>query len=477
MEQRNLTMLTDLYQLTMMQAYISSGVQDKTAVFDLFFRPGGQINYAVCAGLESVVDYINGLKFTDGDLAYLRGTGLFDGAFLDYLRAFKFTGDIDAVPEGGVVFPREPILIVKAPILEAQLIESALLNLINHQTLIATKASKIVLTAAPASIVEFGLRRAQGPDAGCYGARSAVIGGAEGTSNVMAARNYGLSPRGTHAHSFVQSFASEYEAFRAYARQYPGSCVLLVDTYDTLGSGVPNAIRVFDELQAAGHQPLAIRLDSGDLAYLSKKAREMLDGAGHGGVKIMASGDIDENVILHLKAQGARIDIYGIGTRLITSMDMPALGGVYKLAAIVENGAERPCVKVSDSPEKLTDPGEKRLYRIVGRDGFAIADLIALKGEEFASPLTITDPVMRWKSMTLTDFTLKPLLVPVFKGGKQVYKCPTLLEIARHACEELTGFWDEYKRIVNPHIYKVDLSDKLYELKMDLLAQGKSPTN
>lgn len=473
-DSRNLTMLTDLYQLTMMQAYgTNSGT---VAHFDLFFRNNGQTNYAVAAGLNSVIDYINDLEFTETDLQYLRSTNLFSNDFLESLKSFRFTGDIRAVTEGTVIFPQEPILTVRAPIHEAQLIESAMLTLLNHQTLIATKASKISLTAAPASVFEYGLRRAQGADAGIYGARSAVIGGCIGTSNVLAAKMFGLDAVGTHSHSFVLSFDSELAAFREYARMYPNSCLLLVDSYDTLKSGLPNAIKVFDELRAGGHKPVGIRLDSGDLAYLSKVARKMLDDAGYKDALIFASGDIDENVILHLKTQGAKIDCYGVGTKLITSADQPALGGVYKLSAIEQGGKIYPKMKFSNSEEKMTNPGVKELYRLYSPDGFAIADLIALKGETFSKPLTITHPIERWKSMTLEDFTMKSLLVPIFENGRQVYTVPSINDIAANARAEMDKLWDEYKRIINPHIYKVDYSDGLYNLKQSLISnQGGKP--
>jgi len=461
--------MTDLYQFTMMQGYFNGGGHKKTAVFDLFFRPVGAFNYAVAAGLESAVKYIQELKFSDDDINYLAGTGLFTPDFLDALREFRFTGDVRAVEEGTIVFPHEPLLTVEAPIWEAQLIESALLNIINHQSLIASKASRIAGTAAPAQVMEFGLRRAQGPDAGIFGARSAVIAGCSSTSNVLAAKMFGLTAAGTHSHSWVLSFPSELESFRAYAASYPDSCVLLVDTYDTLKSGVPNAITVFKELQESCRKPVGIRLDSGDLAYLSKTARKMLDAAGFPNAKIIASGDIDENTILHLKSQGAQIDIYGVGTKLITSDNMPALGGVYKLAAVEQGGALSPRMKISDNIEKTTNPGKKRLYRIYTPDGMATADLIALDGEKLKKPLTLTHPVERWKTMTLEDYTARDLHKQVFKKGKLVYKLPTLTEIIEYHERELKTFWDEYKRLVNPHIYKVDLSDGLYKLKQRIL--------
>ena len=363
--ERNLTLLTDLYQLTMMNGYLRNGKQRDIAVFDLFFRRNNVITYSVAAGLEQAVDYIRNIHFEADDIQYLRSLGLFDEEFLEYLRTFRFTGDLYAVPEGTVVFPEEPIITVRAPILEAQFVETALLNMVNHQTLIASKSAKVAYAARGDTVMEFGLRRAQGPDAGIYGARASVIGGCRSTSNVIAGKMFGIPVAGTHAHSWVMNFPSEYEAFRAYARLFPDACLLLVDTYDTLRSGVPNAIRVFDELRAAGHEPKGIRLDSGDLAYLSKRAREMLDDAGYPNAIICASGDLDEYLINSLKNQGAKIDLWGVGTKLITSADMPALGGVYKLSALYPaEGGEIPKIKLSDNSDKITNPAFKDVYRI-----------------------------------------------------------------------------------------------------------------
>ena len=472
---RNLTLLTDLYQLTMMNGYLRSGKQNDVAVFDLFFRRNGIISYSVAAGLQQAAEYINELRFEEDDIAYLRSLGLFDEAFLEYLKNFRFTGDLYAVPEGTVVFPEEPIITVKAPVLEAQFVETALLNIVNHQTLIATKSAKVAYAAEGDSVMEFGLRRAQGPDAGIYGARAAVIGGCGSTSNVLAGKLFDIPVSGTHAHSWVMNFPSEYEAFRAYADLYPDACLLLVDTYDTLKSGVPNAIRVFRELRAAGHEPKGIRLDSGDLAYLSKRARRMLDEAGFPDAIICASGDLDEYVISSLKAQGAKIDLWGVGTKLITSADMPALGGVYKLSALYPKaGGEIPKIKLSDNSDKITNPGFKQVYRIYDNaTGKAEADLICLRGEEIdtSRPLTIFHPVDTWKRTTFTDYSVRPLSVPVFLGGKQVYEFPPLSAVCDYAAREKEGFWEEYKRLVNPHVYKVDLSQKLYDVKKNLIAE------
>ncbi len=369
------------------------------------------------------------------------------------------------------MFPYEPLIRVTAPIFEAQLVETAILNIVNHQTLIATKASRVAQAAKGDTVMEFGLRRAQGPDAGIYGARAAIIGGCKSTSNVLTGQMYHVPIAGTHAHSWVMSFPDEITAFRKYAEMFPTSCLLLVDTYDTLHSGVPNAIKVFDELRAQGHEPVGIRLDSGDLAYLTHEARKMLDDAGYPNTIICASGDLDENLIRDLKLQGACINTWGVGTKLITSEDCPSLGGVYKMSAETVDGQVVPKIKISENPEKITNPGIKRLWRIYGADGMAVADLIALEHEHYdtSRPLTIYDPVNTWKSMTLTDYTMKELHVKVFDQGRCVYTSPTLQEIAAHCQAELATFWDQYKRLMNPHRYKVDLSDSLWMLKNSML--------
>ncbi len=472
---RNLTLLTDLYQLTMMNGYLENGKEKDVAVFDLFFRRNGIITYSVVAGLEQAVDYILNLRFEEEDIEYLRSLSLFSEKFLESLKNFRFTGDVYAVPEGTVVFPEEPILTVKAPLCEAQLLETALLNMVNHQTLIATKAAKVTYAAKGDSVMEFGLRRAQGPDAGIYGARAAVIGGCGSTSDVLAGKQFGIPVSGTHAHSWVMNFPSEYEAFEAYAKCYPDACLLLVDTYDTLHSGVPNAIKVFDKLRAAGHEPKGIRLDSGDLAYLSKRAREMLDAAGYPDAIICASGDLDEYLITSLKNQGAKIDLWGVGTKLITSADMPALGGVYKLSALYpKEGGEIPKIKLSDNSDKITNPGFKQIYRIYdNKTGKAEADLIALREEKIdeSEPLTIFHPKETWKKTTFTDFTARPLSVKVIENGKLIGRLPSLGEIEAYAAREKETFWDEYKRLDNPHVYKVDLSKKLFDIKNELISE------
>lgn len=479
---RNLTMLTDLYQITMMYGYFKKGMVDDKAIFDVFFRKGaGESEYAIVAGLEQIIDFINNLRFEKEDRDYLRSLNLFDDDFLDYLKDFSFTGEMYAMPEGTVAFPYEPLIRIKANIIEAQLIETAMLNIINHQTLIATKASRVCMAAKDGSVLEFGLRRAQGPDAGIYGARAAVIGGCTSTSNVLAGQWFDLKVSGTHAHSWVMSFDEEIDAFRAYAEIFPKACLLLVDTYDTLKSGVPNAIKVFNELRKKGHEPLGIRLDSGDLAYLSKEARKMLDAAGFPNAKICASSDLDEKLIRDLNEQGARIDIWGVGTKLITSENCPALGGVYKLAAREHEGEWMPKIKVSENAAKITNPGYKKVVRFYSNTtGKALADMIMLEDEAVEKivgedgTLEIFHQQETWKRKRLYDFNYKNLLVPVFVDGKCVYTSPSVEEIREYAHQELDTFWDEYKRAMNPHIYKVDLSKELWELKHQLLKQARN---
>ncbi len=473
MSQRNLTMMTDLYQLTMMHGHFMRNAKEE-AVFDLFFRePTGNSSYAIVAGLEQAIEYIRDLEFTEEDIAYLDGLHLFSQEFLEYLKDFSFTGDLYAIPEGTPVFPGEPLIRVKAPIMQAQLVETALLTIVNHQTLIATKANRVCYAAGEnGTVMEFGLRRAQGPDAGIYGARAAMIGGCVGTSNVLTGKMFDIPVLGTHGHSWVMSFDSELEAFRAYADTYPDACLLLVDTYDTIRQGIPNAITVFKELRAKGHEPLGIRIDSGDLAYLSKKARAMLDEAGFPNATITASSDLDEEVIFDLRAQGAKIDTWGVGTRLITSQNAPSLGGVYKLSALEKNGEMIPKIKLSENKGKITNPGYKKVLRIYDKAKHkALADLICLDEEQYdeTKPLTIFDPVDTWKKLRLTNYTLRELLVPVFVRGKQVYHSPCLQDICAYAKQEMQTLWEEYKRLTKPHLYKVDLSEQLYELKQALI--------
>ena len=478
MRAQNLTLLTDLYELTMMQGYYENP-SDQIVVFDAFYRKnpcGGA--YAVCAGLEQVIEYVRDLHFSPDDIDYLRSLHIFNDDFLEYLRGFHFTGDIYAIPEGTVVFPREPLLKVVAPIMEAQLVETAILNMINHQSLIATKASRVVYAAKGDGIMEFGLRRAQGPDAGIYGARAAMIGGCIGTSNVLTGQMFDVPVKGTHAHSWIMSFPDELTAFRAYAKLYPSACILLADTYDTLGSGVPNAIRVFQEMRDAGI-PLTfygIRLDSGDLAYISKKARKMLDDAGFPDAVISASNDLDEYLIDSLKIQGAAITSWGVGTNLITSKDCPSFGGVYKLAAIKDRhtGKFIPKIKLSENTEKVTNPGNKTIQRIYDKEtGKIIADLICLVDEEFdeKNSLLLFDPIETWKKTHLAPgtYTMRELLVPIFKNGECVYESPKVMDIREYCKKEQETLWDESRRLVNPHEIHVDLSNELWHMKAQLL--------
>ncbi len=479
MNRQDLTLLTDLYELTMMQGYYEQQ-QNEVVVFDLFFRNNPSKNgYSVCAGLAQAIDYIKGLNFTYEDVDYLRSLGIFSEDFLHYLSGFHFSGDIYAIPEGTVVFPKEPLVKVVAPIMEAQLVETAILNIINHQSLIATKASRIVFAAEGDGIMEFGLRRAQGPDAGLYGSRAAMIGGCVGTSNVLAGQAFGVPVMGTHAHSWIMSFEDEYTAFKHYAELYPDNCTLLVDTYDTLKSGVPNAIRVFKEFRDAG-APLkkcGIRLDSGDLAYLSKQARKMLDEAGFPDAGICASNDLDEYLLHDLKMQGAAINSWGVGTNLITSKDCPSFGGVYKLAAIQNEDKEFvPKIKVSENTEKITNPGNKTIFRIYDKEtGKIRADLICFADESYDTDedLLLFDPIDTWKKTRLAggSYTMREILVPVFKNGECVYQSPSVMEIAEYCKKEKDTLWDETKRLFYPHRVYVDLSQKLFDVRNALLDQ------
>lgn len=476
MGKENLTLLTDFYELTMMQGYFKNNTNERV-IFDAFYRtnPSGS-GYAICAGLDQVIDYIKNLHFDGDDMAYLRSLNMFDDDFLDYLANFHFTGDIYAIPEGTVVFPMEPLVKVVAPIIEAQLIETAILNIVNHQSLIATKASRVCYAAKGDGVMEFGLRRAQGPDAGTLGARAAVIGGCIGTSNVLCAKYFNVPALGTHAHSWIMSFEDELTAFRKYAELYPTNATLLVDTYDTLRSGVPNAIKVFQELKDAGKMPkiYGIRLDSGDLAYLSKRARKMLNEAGFNDASIVASSDLDEYLIDSLKTQGAAINSWGVGTNLITSKDCPAFGGVYKLAALEKNGEFVPKIKLSENPSKITNPGNKTIYRVYEKEsGKVKADLIALVGEKYSedNTLKLFDPIATWKKTNLKggSYTLRELLVPIFIKGECVYTSPSVMDIRAYCQNELDTLWDETRRLVNPHNVYVDLSNDLWQMKNDLL--------
>ena len=480
MNTQDLTLLTDLYELTMMQGYYYKQSQNETVVFDVFFRQNPCNNgYSICAGLDQVISYIKNLNFTYEDVDYLRGLGIFSEEFLHYLSGFHFSGDIYAIPEGTVVFPKEPLLKVIAPIMEAQLVETAILNIINHQSLIATKTSRIVFAANGSGIMEFGLRRAQGPDAGLYGARAAMIGGCVGTSNVLAGQLFDVPVMGTHAHSWIMSFEDEYTAFKTYADMYPDNCTLLVDTYDTLKSGVPNAIRVFQECKKEGHvlKKYGIRLDSGDLAYLSKEARKMLDAAGFPDATIVASNDLDEYLLHDLGLQGAKIDSWGVGTNLITSKDCPSFGGVYKLAATMDkNGEFIPKIKISENTEKITNPGNKTIYRIYDKaTGKIKADLICFVGETYDTDkdLLLFDPIETWKKTKLPggSYTMREILVPIFRNGECVYQSPSVMEIAEYCKQEKKTLWEETKRLFYPHQVYVDLSESLYEVKKSLLDQ------
>lgn len=471
----NLSLLCDFYELTMSNGYLKNGFYKKEVYFDLFFRKvpdnGG---FAIVAGLEQVIEYINNLHFDESDIEYLRSKNLFDEDFLEYLKKFRFSGDIYAVPEGTPIFPNEPILTVKAPAIEAQLIETFLLLTINHQTLIATKANRIVRAAQGRAVLEFGSRRAQGASGAVDGARAAYIGGCLGTACTLTDNLYGVPAGGTMAHSWIQMFDSEYDAFKTYCELYPENTTLLVDTYNTLKSGIPNAIKVFKEvLVPKGIKNFAIRLDSGDISYLSKRARKMLDDAGLKECKITVSNSLDEYLIRDLMMQGAEIDTFGVGERLITSSSSPVFGGVYKLVAVENEGGEIvPKIKVSENTAKITNPHFKKVYRYFDNEsGKALADELCVYDEiiDTTKPRTIFDSNATWKTKTLTNFTAKELLVPVFKNGECVYNQPSINEIADYCRKQIDLLWDEVKRFENPHTYYVDLSKKLYEIKNILL--------
>lgn len=475
MKKKNMAMLCDFYEFTMSNGYFKNGFYKQNVYFDVFFRKvpdnGG---FAIVAGLEQVIDYIKNLHFDDSDIEYLRSKEIFDEDFLSYLKNFKFSGDIYAVPEGTPVFPNEPIMTVKAPALEAQLIETFVLLTLNHQTLIATKANRIVRAAQGRAVIEFGSRRAQGASGAIDGARAAYIGGCVGTACTLTDKLYGVPAGGTMAHSWIQMFDSEYDAFKTYCELYPDNPTLLVDTYNTLKSGVPNAIKVFKEvLLPQGKTECSIRLDSGDISYLSKKARKMLDEAGLQNCKITASNSLDEYLIRDLMMQGAEVDTFGVGERLITSSSSPVFGGVYKLVAVENEGGEIvPKIKVSENTTKITNPHFKKVYRYFDNEsGKALADELCVYDEvvDGSKPHTIFDSNATWKTKTLTDFTAKELLVPIFKNGECVYELPSIQEIAEYCREQIDLLWDEVKRFENPHTYYVDLSKKLYEIKNILL--------
>lgn len=476
MENRNLSMLVDFYEMTMGNGYLVHGQGEKTVYFDIFFRrvpdEGG---YAIFAGLEQVIDYIRNLRFTDDDIEYFRNKNIFSDVFLEYLRNFKFSCDVYSVPEGTPVFPGEPLITVKGPAVQAQLIETMLLLSVNHQSLIATKASRIVRAADGRPVMEFGSRRAQGSDGAILGARASYIGGCCGTACTIADRDFRVPALGTMAHSWVQLFPSELDAFRAYADVYPDNCVFLVDTYNVLKSGVPNAIKVFEELDKKGYRPGGIRIDSGDIAYLSKKARKMLDNAGFADCKIVVSNSMDEYIIRDLLIQGAEIDSFGVGERLVTSKSEPVFGGVYKLTAIEENGQIIPKIKLSENASKITNPGYKKPVRLFCNEtGKALADVILLNDEEIdeTKPYVIFDPEFTYKKKKLEGFTVKNLQVPVFINGECVYTSPSIEEIRNYSKEQLSLIWDEVKRFENPHKYYVDLSEKLWNMKQKLLNES-----
>lgn len=479
---QNLTLLTDYYQINMMYAHFQQGTTDKQVVFDLFYRtnPCGN-GFAIAAGLQQVIDYISNLRFSEEDIEYLRTLEKYSDAFLDSLRSFRFTGELWAIPEGTIVFPQEPLLRVKARVFEAHLVETALLTIINHQTLLATKAARVVQAAGDDPVLEFGLRRAQGPDAGVYGARACYIGGVTSTSNVLAGKMFGIPVAGTHAHAYVQSFPSEIDAFRAFVKTFPDNAILLVDTYDTLKSGVPNAIQVFHELHSQlGREPknFGIRLDSGDLAYLSKEARKMLDAAGFTKAKIVASGDLDEYLIRDLKLQGAKINVWGVGTNLITSKDCPALGGVYKLSAEEEDGQMVPKIKISENPTKINNPGVKKIVRFYSKkNDRALADVIMLENEALPTDdYEIFHPIFTIKRKVLTSYYTEELLVPIFKDGKLVYQSPDIEDIRLRVKNQMKRFSPEILRLTNPHEYHVDLSKTLWQLKNKLMNEAKERT-
>ena len=463
----NMTMLCDFYELTMGNGYLEAGLKDRITYFDIFFRDvpdhGG---YAICAGLERIIAYIQDLHFSEEDIEYLRSKDLFSERFLDYLRDFKFTGDVWAIPEGTPIFPREPIITVRAPAIQAQLVETFLLLIFNHQSLVATKTNRIVRAAEGRVVLEFGSRRAQGTDAAISGARAAYIGGCAGTACTISDQLFGVPAGGTMAHAWVQMFDSEYEAFKTYCEVFPTNATLLVDTYNTLKSGVPNAIKAFNEvLRPKGITKCAIRLDSGDIAYLTREARQMLDEAGWESCKISASNSLDEYIIQDILRQGAKVDLFGVGERMITSKSDPVFGGVYKLAKI----------KISENVGKITNPHFKKVYRIFDKaTGKAEADYITVWDEviEEGQPLELFDPDATWKRRTYTDYTIKPLQEKIFDHGELVYQQPTLPEIQKYCREQIDTLWDEVKRFENPHNYYVDLSQKLWDIKQDLLRKN-----
>ena len=480
MSMMNYTLLCDFYELTMANGYFELGKADEISYFDVFYRkvPDGG-GFAIAAGLEQVIEYVKNLKFTEEDIAFLRSKKLFSEEFLNYLRTFRFTGDVYAVPEGTPIFPGEPIMTICAPSVEAQFIETYVLLALNHQSLIATKANRIVRAAQGRPVMEFGSRRAQGASGAIMGSRAAYIGGCAATACAISDKEFGIPATGTMAHSWVQMFDTEYEAFEAYCKTYPENATLLVDTYDVLKSGIPNAIKAFDNvLKPLGIKKCGIRLDSGDITYLSKKARKMLDEAGYTECKIVVSNSLDEIIIRDLMLQGARIDSFGVGERLITAKSNPVFGGVYKLVAVERDGEIVPKIKISENPEKITNPHFKKVYRIFDNEtGTAVADQLCVYDETIdeSEPLELFDPVQVWKTKTVTNFTAKELLVPIFKGGECVYECPSIHEVRDYCKAQIMTLWDEVKRFENPHKYYVDLSRKLWDIKHGLLMnRGKN---
>ena len=478
LKEENLTLLCDFYEFAMANGYFEAGIGDKIVYFDMFYRTvPDNASYSIAAGLEQVIDYIENLHFSDEDIDFLRTKEIFHEEFLEYLRNFKFECDVWAIKEGTVVFPQEPLVIVKGPIMQAQMLETMILLTINHQSMVATKANRIVTAAKGRPVVEFGSRRAQGYTGANLGARASYIGGCAGTANTLAEKLYGVPAVGTMAHSWVQLFSTEYEAFKTYAKVYPENCLLLVDTYDTLKEGIPNAIRVWnEELVPKGIRPKGIRIDSGDIAYLSKQARVMLDEAGFSDAVIMASNSLDEWTIESILSQGAKLDSFGVGERLITSKSSPVFGGVYKLVAYEEDDKIVPTIKISENVAKITTPGFKSLYRIYDKNTMkAEADVVTLHQEklEELDELEIFHPIYTWKRKKFTNFVAKNLMVKVFDKGKLVYDIPTLDEIREHAQDELKSLWDEVKRLENPHEYIVDLSQDLWDIKDDLLKEHR----
>ncbi|AQM61043.1 nicotinate phosphoribosyltransferase [Clostridium baratii] len=473
-DNRNLTMLVDFYELTMGNGYFEKNIEDKIAYFDMYFRrvPDGG-GYCIMAGVEQLIEYLSSLKFTDDDINYLRSKNIFSEAFLEYLRNFKFSCDVWAVPEGNPVFPNQPLVTVRGPVVQAQFVETMILLTINHQTLIATKANRICRAAKGRTVMEFGSRRAQGYDGAIYGARAAMVGGCDSTACTIADQRFDIPAVGTMAHSWVQLFDTEYEAFRTWAEVYPDNCLLLIDTYNVLKSGLPNAIKVFDEvLKPQGKRPTGIRIDSGDITYLSKQCRKMLDDAGYSDCKIVVSNSLDEYIITDVLTQGACIDSFGVGERLITAKSEPVFGGVYKLVAVEKEGKIIPKIKISENNEKITNPGFKKTVRIFDKDSHkAIADLIMLHDEviDESLPLTIFHPIHTWKKKNITNYYVKDLMVKIFDKGRPMYNSPSVMEIREFSNLETEKLWPEVLRFENPHEYPVDLSDNLWSLKQTLL--------